>query len=89
MDEGACKQDVVGPSGIIVGFVESGQEGSPDAGQELDRVVLGLESPSSVVDVDTALGEAWIHVCHPRGTKFNGPEYDHRVYNRDEFRIRV
>jgi len=54
--------------------------------KELYQVILGLESPWSVseVDLDPALGEIRIHVCHPRGTKFSCPEcerelpcYDH------------
>jgi transposase len=54
--------------------------------KELYQVILGLASPWSVseVDLDTALGEIRIQVCHPRGTKFNCPEckrelpcYDH------------
>jgi transposase len=49
--------------------------------KELYQVILGLGSPWSVSDVelDTALGEIRIHVCHPRGTKFECPECERQL----------
>ncbi len=54
--------------------------------KELFQVILGLDSPWTVaeVELDTDAGEICVHVDHPRGTKFCCPEceqalpcYDH------------
>jgi len=49
--------------------------------KELYQVILGLESPWSVseVELDIALGEIRIHVGHPRGTKFGCPECERQL----------
>lgn len=49
--------------------------------KELYQVILGLESPWSVseVEMDIALGEIRIHVGHPRGTKFDCPECERQL----------
>jgi transposase len=49
--------------------------------KELYQVILGLDSPWSVseVELDIDSGEIRIHVCHPRGTKFGCPECDRQL----------
>ena len=49
--------------------------------KELYQVILGLESPWSVseVELDIASGEIRIHVGHPRGTKFGCPECERQL----------
>ena len=49
--------------------------------KELYQVILGLESPWSVSDVelDTDSEEIRIHVSHPRGTKFSCPECERQL----------
>jgi transposase len=49
--------------------------------KELYQVILGLESPWTVseVELDIASGEIRIHVGHPRGTKFGCPECERQL----------